>query len=478
VASSGAAARIDFFDKRAPSLSNAAPDAVQRSPELGVSPITGLDRKAVRTLRGRISSDCAAITDIRRHAFQLAAMKTDASARRLYRLSRLGAVLSAAIALSGCGLGAHTGAGSSGSTPGIVGAKGVSPQPSTSQRGPAGFPLGVVMFRTSSSGGPPDGFQVAIVGIDGRVRATASGRLPHLFPWYPEVSVAGSRVFFMDGDDQLKVLALDGRVSDVARLPGGPDHRMVVAVDPQTGRIAYGDDSIDPTTCPSPPNRDSPPCSPAVSTNLFISGADGTGSRQLPVHQLPIGWHDGQIVAEPGAGNIQNEGQINPYVVHDLALVDPATGAVRRIGARCAYPDGSFTGPLSPAGMACAHQLSYIGAIGWDGTERRVTAGPLRPDSSPAPLSPDGSTVALPVQGELFTSTAGGSKDVGVRAVPYGWFDQGHLLASTSPQEATANGLEVVDLSTGRTVALDLHPNGMTFIPPYGAFFSQLPVAR
>jgi hypothetical protein len=119
-------------------------------------------------------------------------------------------------------------------------------------------------------------YVVAIVGLDGRVVAAATARLPSFMPWMPEVNVSGSSVYYMDGDQALRQLSLDGSSRTIAVLPGGPDDRVVVAVEPGALRMAVGIGHLGPDTCPSPPIG---PCYPPVSTTLRVERMDGTSVR-------------------------------------------------------------------------------------------------------------------------------------------------------------------------------------------------------
>lgn len=354
-----------------------------------------------------------------------------------------------------------------------------SPTPSTSPTpNTSSGSLGVVVIESDAS--PSTSYFVAIIGLDGRIRASARASEPTaLRPWPPLVSVAGSHVFYLDGDRKLMRLDLDGSTAQVASLPGGPADRVVVAVDPGSGRIAFGVAHIGPNTCPSPPTQ---PCYPPISTQLWVAAADGSGARTLPIHRFPVAWHAGRIVVGPAGGFLQNPGWVNPYLADSLELVDPATGQTTNMTASCSSPGDSLTGPLVPAGIACQHfssSASSLTALSWDGHES-VLASPLPPNSLPAALSPDGTRAAIsdngPINGTPNVDLAQNGKltSLHVSAAPVGWLDPIHLLVNTTSQQASSQGFEILDVANGSVVKIDLAGNG-GYVASYGAYFASFP---
>lgn len=359
-----------------------------------------------------------------------------------------------------------------------------SPTPATSVPSPtptSSASLGVVVIEpdvwTPAAGKPRATYFVAIIGLDGRIRASVRAYTPSALCCYPLVSGGGSGVYYLDGDAKLMRLELDGSTKLVASLPGGHSDRVVVAVDPKSERIAFGVAHIGPNTCPSPPTQ---PCTPPVSTQLWVAAADGSGSRKLPVHRFPVAWHAGRIVVGAVGGFIQNRGEVNPYLADSLALVDPATGQITDMASSC----GLLEGPLVPAGIACEHSsstTSSLTALGWDGHET-VLASQIPTPPGSAALSPDGMRAAILVEVssgpgswkfDLVLAQNGELTSLHVSAVPVGWFDATHLLVNTNSTPAIAPTFEIVNVTDGSVVTVDLAGN-RGFVSS-GAYFASFP---
>jgi hypothetical protein len=313
----------------------------------------------------------------------------------------------------------------------------------------------------------PITYFVAIIGVDGKVRASAHASEPSLFSGVPPwVSVAGSYAYYLDGDTKLMRLGQDGTQTQVASLPGGPSARVMAAVDPKSGRIAFGVAH-----------------SGANNTQLWLENADGSAAHILPGNGLPVAWHAGSIVIVPAAGYIQNRGEVNPYLALSIQVVNPDSGAIINMSAPCSAPSDSIRGPLSPAGIACTHfpstGTSSITWLGWDGHESRLAA-PLQPNSPTAALSPDGTRAAISNNGttnatpDLEVTQDGALISLHVSASPVGWFDPIHLLVSRTSLQASSQGFEIIDVTNGTITPVDLDGNN-GFVAPYGAFFAALP---
>lgn len=312
--------------------------------------------------------------------------------------------------------------------------------------------------------------------LDGKIRASVRAFTPTALCCYPLVSVAGSHVYFLDGDTKLMRLDIDGSTTQVASLPGSHTARVVVAVDPDSGRIAFGVAHIGPNTCPS---QNSPGCTPPVSTQLWVAAADGSGARKLPSNRFPVAWHAGQIVVGTAGGFLQNRGEMNPYLAEKLALVDPASGQITNMTASCSFPDG----PLAPLGIACEDSSSgtswSVNALGWDG-QKTVLASSAQPVGAAA-LSPDGMRAAVLVNVEsspswkfdLELTGNGALTSLHSSASPIGWFDTTHLLVNTNATPAIAPTFEIVDVTDGSVISVDLAGNhGFVSI---GAYFATFP---
>jgi hypothetical protein len=333
----------------------------------------------------------------------------------------------------------------------------------SSPTGKASQSLGVVVIEPdvwiARPGQPAATYFAAIVGLDGKIKASVRAFTPTALCCYPLVSVAGPHMYYLDGNTKLMRLDLDGTTAQVATLPGGSKDRVVVAVDPDSGRIAFGVAHIGPNTCPA---QNSPGCTPPVSTQLWVAAADGSGAHTLPSNRFPVAWHAGRIVVGPAGGFLQNRGETNPYLAEKLALVDPATGQITNMTASCSFPDG----PLAPAGIICEDSTSgtswSVNALGWDG-HKTVLASSMKPLGSAA-LSPDGMRAAVLVNVEsgptwkfdLMLTGNGALTSLHTSAAPLGWFDATHLLVNTNATPSIAPTYEILDVANGGVVTVDL----------------------
>lgn len=362
----------------------------------------------------------------------------------------------AVVALVGCGA-TTTATNASSPTPTSATTSTVSPTPTSLAS------LGVVVIEPQVWNAPRATYFVAILGLDGRIRASARPSVPTALCCYPVISVAGSHVYYLDGNTKLMRLDLDGSTAQVAALPGGSHDRVVVAVDPASGRIAFGVAHIGPNTCPS---QNAPGCTPPVSTQLWVAAPDGSGARKLPIHRFPVAWHAGRIVVGPAGGFLQNRGETNPYLAGSLGLVDPATGHITDMTASCGQPEG----PLGPAGIACEHSsatfVTSVTALGWDGHETILASSP--PSAGSAALSPDGTMAAVSTATrsgsgtwtfDLMLAKGGQLTSLHVSAAPVGWLDATHLLVNTNLTPSVAPTYEILDVATGGVVTVDLAGN-------------------
>jgi len=357
----------------------------------------------------------------------------------------------------------------------LVGCGAPSGTATVSSSKPAGVPtsnasaaaLGVVVVEPDvwgpMPGKPPSTYLAAIIGLDGRIKASIRALTPTALCCFPLVSVAGSHVYYLDGNTKLMRLDLDGSTAQVASLPGGSHDRVVLAVEPESGRIAFGVAHIGANTCPS---QNAPGCTPPVSTQLWVAAADGTGARKLPSNRFPIAWHSGQIVVGSKGAFLQNRGEANPYLAGDLALVDPNTGQVTDMTASCGVP----AGPLVQAGIACEHSsatfTTSVTALGWDGHE--TVLGSSLASSGSAALSPDGTMAAASTATrsdtgvwtfDLMLAQHGNLTSLHISAVPAGWFDATHLLVNTNATPAIAPTYKILDVVNGGVVSVDLAGN-------------------
>jgi hypothetical protein len=310
-----------------------------------------------------------------------------------------------------------------------------------------------------------------VVRTDGRViRSTTAGI--QSAGWYlPRFSVAGHSVYFLDGDQALRVLRSDGSVGDVAQLPGGPADRVVFAVSPDETRTAY---SVIHFSGPG-----------ATSTSLRVGNLDGSNVHEIfsgPTIEFPVGWRAGQLViAVTQSATPQNPGEVNPYWAIAYHVADAVTAnRTYSTSPTCDEPS-SLEGPVNGAGTVCQQNSGnsqIFLALGWNGGSRelfRTAVDGYKNAVPPAVLSPDGQRAAAGIAADHRISLLSGGSAVPTAAVgtPAGWFDADHLLFMTAPccQPLTAAAVLDVSSNTVTPVAAGLAGEA----DPYAPLFVSIP---
>jgi hypothetical protein len=205
-----------------------------------------------------------------------------------------------------------------------------SPPPSST----AGTPTTSLAVFAGSSPNDRSHYVVSLVRFDGHTvaRATAARRTDPLGTPLPEVSTSATRVYYLDGDSQVRALTPDGKTVAVTKLAGNELAHVAFAVSPDDSRIAVS--IIDYKS--TPPTR-----------RLYVSDLNGANLSELSVsganYVWPVGWHAGNVVfaigdafpvtlraAAPADVNLWCDPPIeqcpadNPYAAsHGFYLVDP-----------------------------------------------------------------------------------------------------------------------------------------------------------
>ena len=279
--------------------------------------------------------------------------------------------------------------------------------------------------------GSADTYSVSIIGVDGRVVASAQPSSPTLVTCGDAsaavlplpVSTTGTRVYFLDAGGNVNFLTPNGETGVATHVPTGGLTRSMFSVSPDDQRIAVVQDTF---------------TSSGATTVLFAEDLNGgtnhvklftqTGAFSL----WPIGWHGtNNLVLAKVASCSQGGG---PFCCGPLELhvVDPAT-AVRRFtlgGSACV-----IAGPPSPVGVVCEDTKSFTKAsvLDWTGATLRTIAiqGPTS-----AYLSPDGSSVAFATN----TSTTFEGIKQTLDLVACNWIDGTHVIAGGDTQSQARIG--------------------------------------
>ena len=289
--------------------------------------------------------------------------------------------------------------------------------------------------------GTADTYTVSIVGIDGKVEASATPSSPTqvtcgdataaVLP--PPVSTSDTRAYFLDSQGNVEFLTPNGETGHATRVPAGGQTRSMFAVSPDDQRIAV----VEATYTAS-----------GATTVLYVEDVNG-GTNHVKIFSetgaytlWPIGWHgaDGLVVAKV-ASCTQGGG---PFCCgpQELHVVNPSTGARRYTvgGSKCV-----IAGAAAPAGVMCENTASFSQANveSWTGGTVRSYAiqGPVGAD-----LAPDGSAVALVDFGAGTTTFAGVKQTLTMTAC--GWIDSAHVISGGDTQQQALVG----DVATGNVV--------------------------
>ena len=288
---------------------------------------------------------------------------------------------------------------------------------------PVTTPYGV-LYSSQAAGS----YTVSIIGIDGKVTASADASTPPTTSCAstaaavvaPPVSMSNSRVYFMDAQGVVHFLAPSGATGRSASVPApSASQRAMFAVSPDDSRIAVVVDNF---------------TAGGASTRLYVEDVNSGGnhldlfSESGSFSLWPIGWHGtNNLVLAVTPSCTQGGG---PFCCgpQELHVVDPAT-ATRRftIGSRTGCV---VAGPPSAGGVVCENRPDFT-----SGSVLNWTAGTVRTLAFNGPassyLAPDGGMVmSVDNTGTSFTIGAGSIS--GFFACT--WIDGTHVMSGGDAQ--------------------------------------------
>ncbi|HWO44775.1 MAG TPA: hypothetical protein VNO87_04185 [Methylomirabilota bacterium] len=272
---------------------------------------------------------------------------------------------------------------------------------------------------------PPsaDSYTLSIVGVDGKVVASAQASSPTALTCGDAaaavlplpISTSDDRAYYMDAQGVVRFLTVQGESGRATTVPVGGGRRSMFAVSPDDQRIAVIVSDF---------------TSAGAAIKLYVEDLNG-GSNHADIYSQsnafslwPIGWHgiDNLVVAKVPACT-QGGGPFSASPL-ELHVVDPAT-AERHFtlgGQTCVV-----AGAASPAGVLCEDtSTSLLKQLTWTGGI--VKTFPLH-NLAPAYLSPDGSSIAVVGVG-VTNIFVGGSQNFAA----CGWIDSTHMIGGTSAQ--------------------------------------------
>jgi hypothetical protein len=332
-----------------------------------------------------------------------------------------------------------------GSSPGSAASPGSTPRagasPSSSPAG--GQSLAALVDFPNGTGPQSTGYDLALAGADGRVVARAHAAARSFIGTggsgggaaaldLPEVSAANGRVYYLDGDQNLRSLTAAGSSDVLATVPGSRTAHVGFAVSPDGQSIAVSVLTYSGTA--------------ASVTSLYVEDLPGGNRRDIahtgPDLVWPVGWHGNDLVLAAASNGFSQQGlAFNPYFAAGFQLVDPATSnRVASIGGPDAGSGCQVTGLLVPAGTACWHRTSSQTAselwlLNWTGArsdtltvQRPSPTAALNPDRQSVGICCDDASAVLVAQGHATPAATAleGSPD----SWPC-WVDDQHLLAGS-----------------------------------------------
>lgn len=307
---------------------------------------------------------------------------------------------------------------------GFVPVPGVTPLASPTPPAVTSLAVLVDLFTGTSS------YDIALVAGDGRVvaREHPGKRTPiDDAAQLPYVSASNSRLYYLDGDGDIRYVKPDGSGGLATSVPGGAKVHAAFAVSPDDARIAVTllDYSVDP-----------------VLLTLYVE--DLVGAHHAVIftsttkYIWPVAWRSGQIVvANYGAAPFVSQAIAytngdrllypygpNPYNAISYHVIDPVT-AVREV----IVGGGGVSGLLSRAGSA----MVQAGIVDWTGAYRPVTGSPYAMSTAVGSLSPNGHGIATAYSdGRLIIIDDRGYvrelRDLGAPLDWVGWLDGSHLV--------------------------------------------------
>jgi hypothetical protein len=286
--------------------------------------------------------------------------------------------------------------------------------------------------------GTADTYTVSLVGVGGGVVASATPSSPvqvscgdaaaALLPL--PVSTSDTRAYFLDAQGNVRFLTPNGETGVQFQVPSSGNTRSMFAVSADDSLIAVAVVSFTST---------------GATTKLYVDQLQLGGTQKLIFQETdaftlwPIGWiGDGSLIVAKVPSCTQGGGPTccGPQEYH---VVNPANGARRNtVGGPTCIPVGA----PSAAGTVCEDTaFAKANVLDWTGSTRKTLTiqGP-----TPAHLSPDGTEVALVVDGQ--TTFAGAKQTLDL--VACGWIDGSHVIAGGDTQSQARVG----DVTTGNIV--------------------------
>lgn len=317
-------------------------------------------------------------------------------------------------------------------------------------------------------------YDIALVAVDGRVVARAHAQKRTVIAdasELPYVSASNSRVYYLDGDRNIRYLKADGTSGLVTSVPGSATVHAAFAMTPDETRIAVAllDYSVNP-----------------VALTLYVEDLGGAHHSVIftstSKYVWPAGWHAGQLVVaylgpfgtpfNSKMASINYSGRDltrypygpNPYGGINYHVINPVNAQREAI-----ISGGGASGLPNKVGTAVVQG----DAVDWSGQPLFWNSPQdYGSYSASGSVSPEGGVIAACCSspgsdGQLVLWYQGGERTVlpvNVTAVDWvGWFDGTHLVTGFyQPADGTPS---VVDITSSQVTTVDAHGIVATMLP-------------
>jgi hypothetical protein len=299
---------------------------------------------------------------------------------------------------------------------------------------------------------------ISLVATDGRVLATAQAAprsvisrdnpdatMPgQLTPTQttvelPFVSTSADRVYYLDGNTQIRYLATDGSSGLAGTVAGSSTTQAVFAVSADNRRIAVA--LLDFSSNPA-------------QVHLYVEDLGGGHHVDLKnpaSFAWPVGWQDGRVVLEVVASPLLDYGFYTPITSPQwFAVMDANTGSlVTRVGTSCK------PSPSLPSNFGIVCSTGQITAVDWNG-QTKTFAGSMT--GAGGSLSPDGTKVAICCESgsviDIIEAPSSGGSDTRMSANGYpedgGWLDNTHVVY----RGAGSSSQQILDTTSGASTPI------------------------
>ena len=310
----------------------------------------------------------------------------------------------------------------------------------------------------------PGHYNIAIADSAGNVVARAQGKQRTNIAdalELPYVSVSKNHVYYLDGDQTVQALNVDGAAHTAATIAGSTTTHATFAVSPDDKRIAVGplDYSVNP-----------------VALTIYVEDLGGAHHSVIYTsnnhYVWPVAWHGGKLVVAylgPNAVPFKSKAQLysngdlihypygqSPYGGINFHVIDPATAARIAI-----ISGGGASGLLSKAGTAVVQGDADDWSGNWINFNSPHDYGSF---SAAGSLSPNGQMIAACCP----TPGYGGNlviwmHDDATRVLPVkvtgvdwvGWLDDDHVV--TGFYQDGDGTPSVVQISTNAVSPIEAH---------------------